>query len=133
MRYVKRIRVYRPSSYHFQYHQSVINNVRAAAEEAGKIVGLLLDTKGTEPTRFTNLSKGPEIRTGKLENGQDVHLVAGNKFTFTNDQTVLGNETKVSTTYTELPTSVKPGDTILVDDGLIGMTVDSVCTTFKLV
>eukprot|EP01127_Copromyxa_protea_P005998 TRINITY_DN15803_c0_g1_i1.p1 TRINITY_DN15803_c0_g1~~TRINITY_DN15803_c0_g1_i1.p1 ORF type:complete len:503 (-),score=126.33 TRINITY_DN15803_c0_g1_i1:86-1594(-) len=100
-----------------EYHMSVVNNVRKASEEAGIVVGLLLDTKG------------PEIRTGKLENGQEVHLKAGAKFTFTSNQDILGDETIVSTTYKELSSTVKPGDTILVDDGLIGMTVESVTET----
>jgi len=100
-----------------EYHLSVLTNVRKAAEEAGKQVGLLLDTKG------------PEIRTGKLKNGQEVNLTAGSKFTFTNDQSVLGDENIVSTTYTELPSTMKPGDVILVDDGLIGLTVESVTET----
>jgi pyruvate kinase len=55
-----------------------------------------------------------------------VTLKVGNKFTFTNDQSVIGDETIVSTTYADLPQSVKPGDVILVDDGLIGMTVEEV-------
>lgn len=73
------------------------------------------------------LSTGPEIRTGKLKNGQEVLLKAGNKFIFTTDQSVLGDETIVSTTYSDLPNTMKVGDTILVDDGLIGMTVTAVC------
>eukprot|EP01126_Amoeba_proteus_P063251 TRINITY_DN86_c0_g1_i19.p1 TRINITY_DN86_c0_g1~~TRINITY_DN86_c0_g1_i19.p1 ORF type:complete len:400 (-),score=79.68 TRINITY_DN86_c0_g1_i19:568-1767(-) len=100
-----------------EYHQSVIDNVRAAADELGKHIAIMLDTKG------------PEIRTGKLKNGDEIQLVAGNTFTFTTDQTVLGDEHIVSMTYTELPLTVKPGDTILVDDGLIGLTVQSVDET----
>jgi len=100
-----------------EYHQSVIDNVRAAANELNKIIGIMLDTKG------------PEIRTGKLKNGQEVMLTTGSKFTFTTDQSVLGDESIVNITYSSLPTSVKPGNTILVDDGLIGMTVDEVTET----
>jgi len=100
-----------------EYHQTVVDNVRAAAKESGKVIGIMLDTKG------------PEIRTGKLANGQEVLLHAGSKFTLTTDQTVIGDETRVSMTYAALPTTVKPGGVVLVDDGLLGLIVDSVSET----
>jgi len=56
-------------------------------------------------------------------------LKAGHKFTFTVDQSILGDETIVSMSYAELPASVKPGNTILVDDGLIAMLVEEVSET----
>jgi pyruvate kinase len=59
--------------------------------ETGKHAAILLDTKG------------PEIRTIKLEGGNDVSLVAGQTFTFTTDQTVVGNKDKVAVTYAGLP------------------------------
>jgi pyruvate kinase len=74
-------------------------------------VAILLDTKG------------PEIRSGKLIGGNDVKLVAGSEFTFHNDDTKLGDSTQVSTSYKSLASSVGPGDTILVEDGLIGFSV----------
>jgi pyruvate kinase len=77
-------------------------------------VAILLDTKG------------PEIRSGKLVGHVDKKLNAGSKFTFHNDQDLLGDETQVSTSYLSLHTTVFPGDRILVDDGLIGMVVESV-------
>ncbi len=49
--------------------------------------------------------------------------MADSIFTFHNDDSVLGDATQVSTSYKSLATSVKPGDRILVDDGLIGMLV----------
>jgi pyruvate kinase len=85
----------------------VIRNVREAANELGKIVALMLDTKG------------PEIRSGKLKNNDKVFLEKGAEFTFTTDQNFLGDEKKVSTTYEHLCQTTKVGDKILVDDGLI--------------
>ncbi|MDE7529825.1 pyruvate kinase, partial [Aeromonas salmonicida] len=61
-------------------HGGRINNLRAVMAETGKHAAILLDTKG------------PEIRTIKLEGGNDVALVAGQTFTFTTDQTVIGNK-----------------------------------------
>ncbi|TPX35492.1 pyruvate kinase [Synchytrium microbalum] len=98
-----------------EYHLKTINNVRefAASQKEKKPVAIMLDTKG------------PEIRTGKLVGGTDKKLVAGATFTFHNDDTIIGDETQVSTSYKSLCTSVRAGDRILVDDGLIGMQVIS--------
>ncbi|KAH6566936.1 hypothetical protein BASA50_006349 [Batrachochytrium salamandrivorans] len=99
-----------------EYHAQTIVNLRSYMErtKVPRIVAILLDTKG------------PEIRSGKLVGHTDKKLIAGTKFTFHNDASRLGDETQVSTTYTSLPKTVKPGDRILVDDGLIGMLVDEV-------
>ncbi|TPX63563.1 pyruvate kinase [Spizellomyces sp. 'palustris'] len=96
-----------------EYHAKTVKNLHAYLEgtKTPKSVAILLDTKG------------PEIRTGKLVGGTDKKLQAGSIFTFHNDDSVLGDETQVSTSYKSLPTSVQPGDRILVDDGLIGMQV----------
>ncbi|KAI9094440.1 pyruvate kinase [Phlyctochytrium arcticum] len=94
-----------------EYHAQTIKNLRAYldATKTPKTVAILLDTKG------------PEIRY--LVGGTDKKLKAGARFTFHNNESVLGDETQVSTSYKSLPTSVKAGDRILVDDGLIGMQV----------
>ncbi|WP_264767662.1 pyruvate kinase, partial [Klebsiella pneumoniae] len=60
---------------------------RKVMEVTGKQLAILLDTKG------------PEIRTIKLENGDDVDLVAGQEFTFTTDTKVVGNKERVAVTY----------------------------------
>lgn len=101
----------------YQWHQSVIDNVRKASEDSGIPCALMLDTKG------------PEIRTGKLENGQKVLLTAGQEFTFINDDTVVGNAKQVGVTYKNLPKVVKPGDQILVSDGLLSFTVQETTDT----
>jgi pyruvate kinase len=67
-------------------------------------------------------------RSGKLVDHTDKKLVAGTTFTFHNDDSRLGDETQVSTSYKSLAATVVPGDTILVDDGLISMKVDAVDT-----
>jgi pyruvate kinase len=69
---------------------------------------------------------GPEIRSGKLKNNDKVWLQKGQKFAFVTDQDALGDETKVSTTYTQLSKTSKIGDKILVEDGLIQFKVEEV-------
>lgn len=95
------------------YHRKTVENLRQGLQEMKnpKIVAILLDTKG------------PEIRSGKLVGGKDVRLVQGSQFTFHNDDSRLGDDTQVSTSYKSLAISVNVGDRILVDDGLIGMLV----------
>ena len=86
--------------------------LREVAEEVGKPVAALLDTKG------------PEIRVKDFKNGK-IELKPGQTFTFTTDE-VEGDEKMVSITYKNLVNDVKPGNTILIDDGLIEMTVEQV-------
>jgi len=93
-------------------HTTVVENLKAAREELGEPVALLLDTKG------------PEIRIKTFKNG-DVRLKKGQKFTLTTDE-VEGDENIVSVTYEELPNDVHTGSKILLDDGLIELRVSAV-------
>lgn len=96
-------------------HAARIENIREASRQTGKAVAILLDTKG------------PEIRTGSLE-VDAVELIEGNRIVLTTED-VAGNAERVSITYQELPADVAAGDTILIDDGLIGLTVEEVRPT----
>jgi pyruvate kinase len=69
-------------------------------------------------------TRGPEIRLCQFE-GEKVELVAGQKFTLTTED-ILGDATRVSVTYKNLTNDVKPGMSILIDDGLIELIVDEV-------
>ncbi len=71
----------------YEEHGTRINTLREVMKDTGKQLAILLDTKG------------PEIRTIKLENGDDVSLVAGQTFTLTTDKTVVGNKERVAVTY----------------------------------
>ena len=95
----------------FAEHGTRIANFRTVMEKKGEQLAILLDTKG------------PEIRTIKLEDGNDVDLVAGQEFTFTTDATVVGNKDVVAVTYLGFAKDLTAGNTILVDDGLIEMEV----------
>ncbi len=95
-------------------HGQRIANLRAVTAKTGQQAAILLDTKG------------PEIRTMKLEGGNDVTLKAGQTFTFTTEQSVIGNNQRVAVTYPGFAADLKIGNTVLVDDGLIGMEVTEV-------
>ncbi len=96
----------------FEEHGNRIKNVRAACEELNKTVAILLDTKG------------PEIRTGKLKE-EPIDLVQGEQIILTTEE-ILGDTKRLSVTYENLPKDVEAGSTILIDDGLIGLTVEKV-------
>ncbi len=87
--------------------------VRAAAQRAGREVAIMADLQG------------PKIRVGKFADGK-VQLESGMKFVLDASRTELGDVKGVGLDYKELPRDVKTGDTLLLNDGLIVMTVDSV-------
>ena len=97
----------------YEEHLGRLNILREVREETGKEVAALLDTKG------------PEIRTGLLEDGKKVTLVAGNEYTLTINECV-GNDKKGFINYSGLNEDVKAGDKILIDDGLIALEVINV-------
>ena len=70
--------------------------------------------------------QGPKIRVEHFENGS-VELMSGDAFTLdAEDAVTLGNRERVGVSYGDLPRDVKVGDMLLLDDGLISMTVESV-------
>lgn len=83
--------------------------LRKLRKELGKYVAALLDTKG------------PEIRLVEFEKGK-TELKTGQTFTLTTDD-ILGTDERVSITYKNLADDVKPGDHILIDDGLVCLEV----------
>lgn len=90
-------------------HALRVRGIRRLAGESGRPVAIMLDTKG------------PEIRTGTLESGT-VELVRGNLLVLT-ARDVPGDEKTISISYAGLPGEISPGDIILLDDGLIRLTV----------
>lgn len=93
-------------------HKKKFDRVIKISNELGIPVATLLDTKG------------PEIRLKDIEGGK-TELVAGQKFILTTED-ILGNNEKVSITYKNLKNDISAGTTILIDDGLIEMVVDSI-------
>jgi pyruvate kinase len=90
-------------------HLQVYRAVRAASDEAGRSVGVLVDLQG------------PKIRLGTFAAGQ-VQLKPGHFFTITADD-VPGDDMLASTTFPGLADDVRPGDQILVDDGRVVLEV----------
>jgi pyruvate kinase len=93
----------------YEEHQSRLNEVRAAAKEAGKPVAILVDLQG------------PKIRLARFKAGPH-DLSRGDIFTITTDE-VEGTKDRVGTTYKGLPGDCKPGDRILIDDGKVTVEV----------
>jgi pyruvate kinase len=93
-----------------QDHALVIERLRTIANRLACPIAILQDLQG------------PKIRTGSLEGGQPVRLVDGTTITITTRQ-IPGNAQVISTTYKALPQDVKPGDRILLDDGLMELRV----------
>ncbi len=96
-------------------HLKRYNEVCRLREELGLPIATMLDTKG------------PEIRIGTFANKR-IQLQPGQLFTLTTED-IEGDEERVSVTYKDLPKDVQPGSRILIDDGLVGMTVERVTDT----
>ncbi len=89
-----------------------IRRARAAALKLRRPLAVLVDLAG------------PKIRTRQLKNGQPVELETGAEFTLTT-RAVPGDSTLVATNYPDLPKVVRSGDRLLLDDGAIGLAVES--------
>jgi pyruvate kinase len=87
--------------------------VREAAKRAGREIGIMADLQG------------PKIRVGKFADGK-VLLEPGQKFVLDAARTELGDMDAVGLDYKALPNEVKAGDVLLLNDGLIVITVDAV-------
>ncbi len=94
-------------------HGQRIANLKQAREELGAPIPIILDTKG------------PEIRTKDLVDGKKVQLEVGQTFTLTTDD-IVGDNTKVAVTYEDITKDLSVGSTVLIDDGLIELTVTDI-------
>jgi pyruvate kinase len=96
----------------YQTHSEAIRNIRSVSRRLNRPVAILLDLQG------------PKIRVGSLENGEPIHLKRNAPLAITVNP-MLGTLQMIATTYQNLPLDVQPGDTILLDDGLIRLQVES--------
>ncbi len=92
-----------------EYHSETIDRVRALAEELGKPVAILADLQG------------PKLRVGIMQ-PEGVTLTEGEELILTTDE-IIGGPGRVPIQYKELPNNVKPGEVILLDDGLLELEV----------
>jgi len=99
----------------YEEHSAKFKRTVRIAKELGLSIATMLDTKG------------PEIRLKDFEEGK-VFLEAGQTFALTIED-MMGTKERASVTYKNLRNDVKVGNTILIDDGLIGMTVKEITDT----
>jgi len=93
-------------------HAEVLDRIRGASRRLVKAVAILQDLQG------------PKIRTGPLKAGKvGVLLEPGSEIVIDTEREIAGDEKMVSTTYRHLAEDVRPGDRLLVDDGLIELRV----------
>ena len=93
----------------YEEHLKRLDELKQARIDKNRYVAALLDTKG------------PEIRVGKFKNDR-IELKTGEYFTLTTRE-VEGDENIVSVTYKDFPQDVSVGTRVLIDDGLIELTV----------
>ncbi|MDF2674489.1 MAG: pyk [Clostridiales bacterium] len=96
----------------YEEHGSRIELVKRLRKKISKPIAIILDTKG------------PEIRTGNFK-GSNLELKEGQKFTITTRQ-LEGDESICSVSYEKLNEDLKPGDRVLISDGLIELMVESI-------
>jgi pyruvate kinase len=94
-------------------HGAAVREIRDAADRHARSVAILQDLAG------------PKIRTGRLRGGTPLPLRGGDTLHIVTDD-IEGADGRVSTTYADLPKLLRPGDTLLLDDGRIQLTVDEV-------
>ncbi|XP_041013277.1 pyruvate kinase, cytosolic isozyme-like [Juglans microcarpa x Juglans regia] len=93
------------------YHQETLNNLRTAMNNTSILCAVMLDTKG------------PEIRTGRLQGSKPIQLQQGQAITITTDYSIEGDENMISMSYPKLAEDLKPQSVILCADGSISLTV----------
>lgn len=98
-----------------QGHRETIRRFRKVRSKLGIPAAVLLDTKG------------PEIRLKDFEEGS-ISVKPGDSFVLTSRE-IMGNQRESSVTYKDLPAQVKPGTSVLIDDGRIALQVQEVKDT----
>lgn len=96
----------------FEDHQKKIDLIKKVREKLDLPIAIMLDTKG------------PEYRIKTFEN-KKIELQDGDSFTLTTED-IVGNQERVSVTYENLTNELKPGDTVLINNGLVILTVDKI-------
>lgn len=96
-----------------EFHENNAKIVREAAKLAGREVAIMADLQG------------PKIRVGKIINGS-INLKAGEKLLLDANLQEEGTRERIGLDYRELPNDVKEGDVLLLDDGLLNLTVEKV-------
>jgi pyruvate kinase len=93
----------------FAAHKKVIESLRAASASLGRRIAIMADLSG------------PKMRIGKFAS-EPIDLDPGDSFTLTTDD-IIGDRSRVSVSFAGLPKSVKPGNTLFLNDGYIQLEV----------
>ncbi len=93
----------------FSAHKKVIENLRAASASLGRRIAIMADLSG------------PKMRIGKIS-PEPIELRPGDTFVLTMED-IIGDKDRVSVSFAGLPKSVKPGDTLFLNDGYIQLEV----------
>ena len=96
----------------FEYHRRIIDNLRNASSGTGRRLAIMADLPG------------PKMRIGSVA-GEPLQLRAGDPFTLTTDD-IVGDGTRASVSFPRLPASVRPGNTLFLNDGIIRLEVEEV-------
>ena len=100
----------------YETHKKRFEQVVRLREELGLPIATMLDTKG------------PEIRLGKFVDNKPVEIKDGDTFTLTTKDIPCTAEI-ASVSFAKLPQDVKPGISILINDGLVELVVEKICGT----
>jgi pyruvate kinase len=96
----------------FESHGMAIEKLRSAAQAAGRRLAIMADLPG------------PKMRIGQLDQ-EPIELKPNDLFTLTTEE-IIGDQRRVSVTFSRLPKAVKPGDTLYLNDGLIQLEVENI-------
>jgi len=97
----------------YDEHRERVETIRTVSERTGTHVACLQDLCG------------PKIRTGPLSNPEGVKLKDGEAFILTTEK-VPGTAVRASTTYDRMHEDVRPGEPVLLDDGLIELVIEKI-------
>ena len=100
-----------------------LNFSHGAHEDKKKIIDYIRQINKKEPYNIAILGdlQGPKLRVGEIENGE-IEIVEGDILTFTNEK-VIGTKEKIYVSYPNFHSDVKIGNTILIDDGKLEVSV----------
>jgi pyruvate kinase len=96
----------------FSGHAEAVHRIREAAKATGRRVAIMADLPG------------PKMRLGKID-PEPIYLTPGSTFTLTSDD-IVGNDQRVSMSFQALPSVVKKGDRLFLNDGLVQLVVQRV-------
>jgi pyruvate kinase len=96
----------------FASHRKTITNIRAASRNTGRRVAIMADLPG------------PKMRIGEIAD-EPIELTPDDLFTLTTEE-IVGDASRVSVSFAQLPRAVKSGDKLFLNDGYVELEVTQV-------